>query len=133
MQAERPDVVIIATGGLPQPVAQQVRYNLAQLYMAEGNFKGSISTMNQWFASLGKDEKPTPHAYITLANAHVQLKQYREAIPAVDQAIKQIKIDLKERVSWFEKNGQLLFSNVESMYKFFWMRQFNTYCNQHGC
>ncbi|MCV5555435.1 hypothetical protein OFN13_30555, partial [Escherichia coli] len=25
----------IATGGLPPPVAQQVRYNLAQLYMAE--------------------------------------------------------------------------------------------------
>ena len=65
-----------------------MRYNLAQLYMAEGNFKGSISTMNQWFENLGKDEKPTPHAYITLANAHVQLKQYREAIPAVDNAIK---------------------------------------------
>ena len=37
----------IATGGLPQLVAQQVRNNLAQLYMAEGNFKASISTMNQ--------------------------------------------------------------------------------------
>ncbi|WP_111873460.1 tetratricopeptide repeat protein [Aeromonas bivalvium] len=78
----------IATGGLPQPVAQQVRYNLAQLYMAEGNFRGSINTMKEWFASLGKEDKPTPHAYITLANAHVQLKQYREAIPAVDSAIR---------------------------------------------
>ncbi|MBL0667183.1 tetratricopeptide repeat protein [Aeromonas jandaei] len=78
----------IATGGLPPPVAQQVRYNLAQLYMAEGNFQGSIKTMREWFANQGKDDKPNSHAYITLANAHVQLKQYREAIPAVDQAIK---------------------------------------------
>ncbi|QWL58920.1 tetratricopeptide repeat protein [Aeromonas jandaei] len=78
----------IATGGLPPPVAQQVRYNLAQLYMAEGNFQGSIKTMREWFANQGKDDKPNSHAYITLANAHVQLKQYHEAIPAVDQAIK---------------------------------------------
>ncbi|MCF5726418.1 tetratricopeptide repeat protein [Aeromonas veronii] len=78
----------IATGGLPSPVAQQVRYNLAQLYMAEGNYQGSIKTMKEWFANQGKDDKPNSHAYITLANAHVQLKQYRDAIPAVDQAIK---------------------------------------------
>ena len=78
----------IATGGLPPPVAQQVRYNLAQLYMAEGNYQGSIKTMKEWFANQGKDDKPNSHAYITLANAHVQLKQYRDAIPAVDQAIK---------------------------------------------
>lgn len=78
----------IATGGLPAPVAQQVRYNLAQLYMAQGNFGASVKTMQAWFANLGKDEKPTPHAYITLANAYVQLKQYKEAIPAADQAIR---------------------------------------------
>ncbi|MBL0630381.1 tetratricopeptide repeat protein [Aeromonas veronii] len=78
----------IATGGLPPPVAQQVRYNLAQLYMVEGNYQGSIKTMKEWFANQGKDDKPNSHAYITLANAHVQLKQYRDAIPAVDQAIK---------------------------------------------
>ena len=79
---------IKATGGLPPPVAQQVRYNLAQLYMAEGNYQGAIKTMKEWFANQGKDDKPNSHAYITLANAHVQLKQYRDAIPAVDQAIK---------------------------------------------
>ncbi|MGL4932424.1 MAG: tetratricopeptide repeat protein [Aeromonas sp.] len=78
----------IATGGLPPPVAQQVRYNLAQLYMAEGNFQASVNTMKAWFANQGKEDKPNAHAYITLANAHVQLKQYRDAIPAVDQAIK---------------------------------------------
>ncbi|ENY73665.1 TPR-repeat-containing protein [Aeromonas diversa CDC 2478-85] len=78
----------IATGGLPGPVAQQVRYNLAQLYMAEGNYQASVKTMKEWFANLGKDEKPTPHAYITLANALVQLKQYKEAIPAAEQAIR---------------------------------------------
>ncbi|MFM4935639.1 tetratricopeptide repeat protein [Aeromonas veronii] len=78
----------IATGGLPPQVAQQVRYNLAQLYMAEGNYQGSIKTMKEWFANQGKDDKPNSHAYITLANAHVQLKQYHDAIPAVDQAIK---------------------------------------------
>ncbi|MGL5091306.1 MAG: tetratricopeptide repeat protein [Aeromonas sobria] len=87
-QATRYFADAIATGGLPPPVAQQVRYNLAQLYMAEGNYQGSIKTMKEWFANQGKDDKPNSHAYITLANAQVQLKQYRDAIPAVDQAIK---------------------------------------------
>ena len=37
------------------------------------------------------------------ANSH-----YVTPKPTLEQAIKQIKIDLKERVAWFEKNGKLL-------------------------
>ena len=37
------------------------------------------------------------------ANSH-----YVTPKPTVDQAIKQIKLDLKDRVAWFEKNGKLL-------------------------
>lgn len=40
---------------------------------------------------------------VVFANSH-----YVTPKPTVDQALKQIKIDLKERVAWFEKNGKLL-------------------------
>ncbi|MDW1568705.1 hypothetical protein R7D93_26300, partial [Vibrio sp. YT-15] len=35
----------LSLNALPVPVAQQVRYSLAQLYLAEGQFKKSVATM----------------------------------------------------------------------------------------
>jgi excinuclease ABC subunit B len=42
-------------------------------------------------------------AVTVFANSH-----YVTPKPTMDQAIKQMKIDLKERLDWFEKNGKLL-------------------------
>ena len=67
----------IATGGLPPRWPSRCATTWPSSTWRR-NFEGSINTMKEWFANLGKDEKPTPHAYITLANAHVQLKRYRK-------------------------------------------------------
>ncbi len=73
---------------LPVPVAQQVRYSLAQLYLSEEKFTQSVSTMKQWFdIAKTTKEKPQPHAYITLASAYIQLEDFNQAIPAIKQAI----------------------------------------------
>ncbi|MDF2153968.1 hypothetical protein [Vibrio sp. CAU 1672] len=73
---------------LPVPVAQQVRYSLAQLYLAEEEFQLSVDTMNKWFKiAETTDEKPQAHAYITLASAYVQMEDYRKAIPPTKKAI----------------------------------------------
>lgn len=70
-----------------------------------------------WRFSFFGDELETIHAFDPLtgergdklsevtiyANSH-----YVTPKPTLEQAIKQIKVDLKERVAWFEKNGKLL-------------------------
>ncbi|MEF1301132.1 tetratricopeptide repeat protein [Vibrio owensii] len=77
---------------LPVPVAQQVRYSLAQLYLAEEKFKLSVKTMNEWFkVAETTKEKPQAHAYITLASAYIQLEDYRNAIPPTKKAISMTK------------------------------------------
>ncbi|EGQ9821531.1 hypothetical protein FV767_11135 [Vibrio parahaemolyticus] len=77
---------------LPVPVAQQVRYSLAQLYLAEEKYKQSVNTMNEWFkVAETTQEKPQAHAYITLASAYVQLEDYRKALPPTKKAIEMSK------------------------------------------
>lgn len=76
------------TNALPVPVAQQVRYSVAQLYLAEEKFKSSVTTMKQWFdIAKTTDEKPQAHAYITLASAYVQLEDYKNVIAPTKKAI----------------------------------------------
>jgi tetratricopeptide (TPR) repeat protein len=90
----------LSLDALPVPVAQQVRYSVAQLYLAEGQFKKSVSTMNEWFKiAETTEEKPQAHAYITLASAYIQLEDYKNAIPPTKQAIAMSK-DPSE--SWYQ-------------------------------
>lgn len=73
---------------LPVPVAQQVRYSLAQLYLSEEKYKQSVETMKTWFEiAKTTNEKPQAHAYITLASAYVQMDDYKNAIAPTKQAI----------------------------------------------
>ncbi|GAL07600.1 TPR domain protein [Photobacterium aphoticum] len=82
----------LKTDALPVPVAQQVRYSLAQLLLAEGKFRQSVNTMKTWFeVAKTTNEKPQAHAYITLASAYVQLEDYRNAIAPTKKAIAMTK------------------------------------------
>ncbi|EKM29492.1 anaphase-promoting complex, cyclosome, subunit 3 family protein, partial [Vibrio harveyi] len=82
----------LSLDALPVPVAQQVRYSLAQLYLAEEQFKKSVKTMEKWFAvAETTKEKPQAHAYITLASAYVQMEDYRKAIAPTKKAIAMTK------------------------------------------
>ncbi|EAS63068.1 TPR-repeat-containing protein [Vibrio angustum S14] len=84
---------------LPVPVAQQVRYSLAQLYLAEEQYKKSVNTMNTWFkVAKTTKEKPPAHAYITLASAYVQMGNYRNAITPTKKAISMTK---SPNESWY--------------------------------
>ena len=89
----------LAQDALPVPVAQQVRYSLAQLYLAEEKYQESVKTMKQWFdIAKTTEEKPTAHAYITLASGYVQMEDYKNAIPPVKQAI---ATSQKPSESWY--------------------------------
>tara|TARA_Y100000588_G_C14196068_1_gene900270 strand:- start:84 stop:1298 length:1215 start_codon:yes stop_codon:yes gene_type:complete len=97
---------------LPVPIAQQVRYSLAQLYLAESQYLKSINTMKEWFKiAETTEEKPQAHAYITLASAYVQLEDYKNAILPTKKAI---AIAKNPSESWY----QLLMSSHYELKQF---------------
>ncbi|MGR5117456.1 tetratricopeptide repeat protein [Vibrio astriarenae] len=89
----------LKVGALPVPVAQQVRYSLAQLYLAEEQYQKSVNTMVEWFkVAETTEDKPNAHAYITLASAYVQMEDYKRAIPPTQKAIAMSK---QPSESWY--------------------------------
>lgn len=81
---------------LPEPQAQQAILNLGQLHLAAGHYTKAIETLKPWLA-----QNPNPDAETSamIANAYTQLKQYRNALPYIDKAIKASK---KPSESWYQ-------------------------------
>jgi tetratricopeptide (TPR) repeat protein len=89
----------LEVNALPVPVAQQVRYSLAQLYLAEEQYQKSVNTMKAWFkVAETTEDKPNAHAYITLASAYVQMADYKNAIAPTKKAISMTK---EPSESWY--------------------------------
>lgn len=64
-------------------------YALGQLYFVQEDYAKAIEYLDRWFELV---ETPSAQAYVFLAQAHYQLNDYREVIPAVQAAM-----DLAER------------------------------------
>ncbi|MBF0455513.1 MAG: tetratricopeptide repeat protein [Magnetococcales bacterium] len=71
---------------LPDDVQQQLRYNLAQLYMMTQHYEQSVKLLRTWFEF---SSKPPPEAYALLGSAYFQLNQYRQAAGRLRIAISQ--------------------------------------------
>lgn len=59
----------VATGHLPARVVSDLTYNLAQLYLAEGQGQKSLTLLEQWFAAL--DGEPSAGAFALRAQIHL--------------------------------------------------------------
>lgn len=82
----------LKTDGLPVSVAQQVRYGLGQLYLAEEQYRQSIKTLEQWFkVNQSTDEPPQATVYVTLASAYAQIEDYKHVIKPMKTAINMTK------------------------------------------
>ena len=89
----------LASQALPEKQQQQALLNLGQLYMATEQYQKAVNTLQPWV-----EKNPThsnQQVSVLLANAYAQLKQYRKALPYIEQAIKQSK---KPQESWFQLN-----------------------------
>ena len=69
---------------LREEQTRSLTFNLAQLYVIQGEYKKGIRTLENWFKTA---ESPDGHAYAMLATAYSQDKQYGKAIPALEKAI----------------------------------------------
>jgi tetratricopeptide (TPR) repeat protein len=74
----------IESGGLNELELDQMRFQIAQLNMAEERWKEGITALNEWFATT---KKPNANAYYMLALAHYQLDDYASALEPAQKAV----------------------------------------------
>jgi len=88
---------------LPEAQQQQALLNIGQLYMATGQFQKAVDILRPWLAA---NPKHDAKIYILLAKAYTQLKQYRKALPYIENAIKHAQKPLE---SWYQLNLALYY------------------------
>jgi tetratricopeptide (TPR) repeat protein len=79
----------IALKALPQQQHQQLQFNLGQLYIVAGQHDEGIKTLQDYIASACTP--PPAEAHIFLANALIEKKRFKEAVPQIDLALSKAK------------------------------------------
>ncbi len=69
---------------LPEDVTHNLRYNLAQLLIADGKYQQGIDLLNRW---IGNEPNPDNSVYVLLATAHYQIKQFSKTVENIRTAI----------------------------------------------
>jgi tetratricopeptide (TPR) repeat protein len=87
----------IALKALPQQQHQQLQFNLGQLYIVAGQHEEGIRTLQEYIASACTP--PPAEAHIFLANALIEKKRFKEAVPQIDLALSKAKAPNQ---SWLE-------------------------------
>ena len=82
-------------GMLPGDVIQGLRYSLAGLYTAEGQYQKAIDTMRLWFQY---EEDPKAEAYMMIASSFAELEKLESALPYVQKAISKAE---KPNENWY--------------------------------
>src|SRR5690606_19312471 len=86
----------LASGGLNEREASQVRYQIAQLYMAEERWAEGAKALEDWFATAAA---PNSSAYYLLAAAYYQLEDLDRAFPAAQKAV---ELSDQPQATWIE-------------------------------
>ncbi len=71
---------------LPEAAQLSLRFNLGQLYVANGEYKKGIAALEQWFTEV---KSPGASAYFTLATAYAQQENFAKAIKLGEQGLAQ--------------------------------------------
>ena len=79
----------VALKALPAQQQEQLLYNLGQLYIVSNQHEEGIKVLQDYIANACK---PVPaEAHIFLANALVEKKRFKEAVPQIDLALSKAK------------------------------------------
>ncbi len=74
---------------LPAQQQEQLQFNLGQLYIVAGQHEEGIKTLQDYIA--GACTPPPAEAHIFLANALIEKKRYKDAVPQIDLALSKAK------------------------------------------
>ncbi len=86
----------LESGELPEDVALELRYNIAQLEAARERWRAAARAYEVWLAEA---KSPSAGSYAFGAQVYTQLKEYAKAITAIRKAI--AKAD-RPRESWYQ-------------------------------
>lgn len=81
---------------LPEKVSHNLRYNLAQLLLAEEQYKKGLTMLETW---LKVEASPPNSAYVLLASAYYRVKNFKQVIKHISTAIKN---DKTAKESWYQ-------------------------------
>ena len=82
-------------GALPEDVTHNLRYNLAQILIADGQYQRGIALMENWLAN---EARPENNVYVLLATAYYRVKNHTKVIEHIRTAIKN---DRDPKEDWY--------------------------------
>lgn len=74
----------LALNALPEDVTHNLRYNLAQLLIADGQYQQGIELLERWISN---EPNPDNSVYVLLATANYQIKQFSKTVENIRTAI----------------------------------------------
>ena len=83
-EAARSFELCLAERAMPEAAELNIRYNLAQLYLAVEEHERALDTLSGWFEEA---KNPGPSAYYLLAIIYMQLERSEEAFEPARQAV----------------------------------------------
>ena len=86
----------INAGGLNELELTEVRYQIAQMYMAAQSWAEGAAALEEWLATA---QKPNSAAYYLLAVAYYQLEDYERALPPAQKAV---ELTVNPQESWLQ-------------------------------
>lgn len=84
------------SNALPEKVSHELRYNLAQLLLADEQYSKGIAMLETWLKS---EASPPNSAHVLLASAYYNVKNYKKTIEHISIAIKN---DKSSTESWYQ-------------------------------
>ena len=76
------------SGALPDKVMHNLKYNLAQLLLADEQYKAGLSMLETW---LKAETSPPNSAYVLLASGYYRVKDYPQVVKHISTAIERDK------------------------------------------
>lgn len=76
---------MLAIPTLEPQMAKQTTYTMAQLLTMQENYAKALTTLNKWFTL---EANPAPEPYILQAQLFYNLNQYKNMIPAIENAMR---------------------------------------------
>jgi len=109
----------IATNALPAQTQEQMLFNVAQLYLAQGQYDKGMEKLHSY---LSESCNPLPEAHVQLASVHAEKKQWRESLKQIDlgliktkspkEAWLQLKLSLHYELREFPRCAEVLVALV---------------------
>lgn len=74
----------LALNALPDDITNNLRFNVAQFLIADGQYQAGIDRLYQW---LDNEQQPDNSVYVLLAIAHYQINQFTKSVENIRIAI----------------------------------------------